>query len=286
MEIYNGKYCVYVHTNKTNGKKYVGQTCQKPKRRWDNGNGYRRCTLFYRAIKKYGWDGFEHEVIAINLTKEEANNFEKLLIDKLDTTNPSNGYNSTSGGDSPVFSEDAKQKMSESAKNRVTDEWREYIRKINTGRKLSDETKRKLSDANKGKHIGKNNNMYGKHHTEEAKRKIGESSKKENLSEERLNKYRARTGDKNPFYGKKHTEETKRKISENHDYKIGKDHHMARSIAQYDKVGNLIKTFDCIKQAAEEIGVTPSSICSCLKGRNYTCKGFIWKYYNLKGDDK
>lgn len=282
MEIYNGEYCVYVHTNKTNDKKYVGQTCQKPERRWNNGHGYKTQPYFYRAIQKYGWDGFEHEVIATHLTKDEANNFERLLIMKLDTMNPLKGYNSSSGGDSPTFSEGTKRKMSESAKKRMTDGWIEYLRKINTGRKLTDKTKKKLSDAHKGRHIGENNNMYGRHHTEEAKRKISEASKKENLSEERLEKYRARKGEKNPFYGKKHTEESKRKISENHNYKTGKDHPMSRKIIQYDKEGNFIKTFDSITQAAEEIGTTKYAIWNCLSGKNHTCKGYVWRYYNSR----
>ena len=85
MEIYNDTYCVYIHTNKINGKRYVGQTINgnNINKRWSNGLGYKTCTAFYRAIQKYGWDSFEHEIVASNLTKEEANNFEIILINKL-----------------------------------------------------------------------------------------------------------------------------------------------------------------------------------------------------------
>ena len=54
------KYCVYVHTNKANGKKYIGITCRNPEVRWRNGAGYKRHPKFYAAIQKYGWDGFTH----------------------------------------------------------------------------------------------------------------------------------------------------------------------------------------------------------------------------------
>lgn len=34
-------YCVYMHVNKLNDKKYIGITCQTPSRRWQNGYGYK-----------------------------------------------------------------------------------------------------------------------------------------------------------------------------------------------------------------------------------------------------
>lgn len=101
MEIYNGTYCVYVHINKANGKVYVGKTIHgnNPNIRWRHGNGYRTQKYFYRAIKKYLWSGFDHQIAASNLTQEEANNFERLLIKLYNARNPKYGYNCTNGGE-------------------------------------------------------------------------------------------------------------------------------------------------------------------------------------------
>lgn len=96
--IYNGTYSVYIHINKKNNKKYVGLTSRKPEQRWNNGNGYRQNAHFWSAIKKYGWDNFEHEVIASRLTKQEAENFEKLLIKQLGCYKTEFGYNNDMGG--------------------------------------------------------------------------------------------------------------------------------------------------------------------------------------------
>lgn len=90
-------WTVYVHINKENGKTYVGITSKDVEERWRNGFGYYG-QVFYSAIEKYGWDGFDHEIVASNLTQKEAENFEKILIKELDSLVHHNGYNVASGG--------------------------------------------------------------------------------------------------------------------------------------------------------------------------------------------
>lgn len=97
-EFYGGTYTVYCHINKINGKKYVGITKRPVEKRWQNGTGYNGKSFFRKAVNKYGWDNFSHEIIASNLNKQEAENFERLLIKKLDTTNDNFGYNIALGG--------------------------------------------------------------------------------------------------------------------------------------------------------------------------------------------
>lgn len=112
---------------------YVGQTCQRPKTRWRrNRRGYRPEGYFGKAINKYGWSNFEHEIVASNLTKEEADNFEILLIAKLDTTNPKKGYNLSSGGGGSfgiIRSQEYREKQSKAQK----------------GKKMSEESKQLIS---------------------------------------------------------------------------------------------------------------------------------------------
>lgn len=148
---------LYMHTNKINGKKYIGVTCQESDRRWRNGGkGYNCSRYFYAAIQKYGWDNFESVILESELTKEEAEEKEKLLIKIHNTTNREKGYNISNGGclagkhseeTRKIMSEKAKkrkvnpkaiQKMREANKNRVaTDEQRANISKALKGRKLS-----------------------------------------------------------------------------------------------------------------------------------------------------
>ena len=90
-------YKIYVHINKINGKIYIGQTKQSLNERFGyNGHGYKGCRKFYNAIKKYGWDNFQHVLLLDNLSSELANIIEEELIKKYDSIDK--GYNLTTGG--------------------------------------------------------------------------------------------------------------------------------------------------------------------------------------------
>lgn len=68
-------YSIYVHINKLNHKMYFGITKQNPKRRFRDGEGYKSCTKFYKAIQKYGWDNFEHIIIKNRYAKRMCRDF-------------------------------------------------------------------------------------------------------------------------------------------------------------------------------------------------------------------
>ena len=92
-------YSVYVHKNKANGKVYVGITSKKPEVRWGNGRNYTHNRHFMAAIKKYGWDGFDHAVIREGLTEDQAKSKEVSLISAFRATEQEFGYNMSVGGE-------------------------------------------------------------------------------------------------------------------------------------------------------------------------------------------
>ena len=122
-------------------KNYIGQTIKKPEQRWGvNGKGYMKIrkkdgnvTEFANAIKKYGWDNFNHKVLfSIKCETEEELGFwldewEKYYIWKYDSFY--NGYNSTLGGKDGIkggfqgkhHTKEWKQQQSETKKGLRTD---------------------------------------------------------------------------------------------------------------------------------------------------------------------
>lgn len=97
------KWIIYKHINKINNKVYVGQTCKyRPFQRWSGGMAYfgkGRLTPFAKAIIKYGWINFDHEILEENITSQElANEREKYWINFFHSDEKDFGYNNTEGG--------------------------------------------------------------------------------------------------------------------------------------------------------------------------------------------
>ena len=92
---------IYVVENTINGKKYVGQTVQPLKVRWQRHCRKEQsgCVALASAIAKYGADAFKVSEVAQASTKEELNSLEAQLVVALGTVAPG-GYNLRSGGGS------------------------------------------------------------------------------------------------------------------------------------------------------------------------------------------
>lgn len=138
-------YCVYKHESPS-GKVYIGMTKMIPEARWKGGWGY--CSqAFYRAIQKYGWNNFKHEIIAEGLSQEDACNKEQEMIAFYDSTNPSHGYNMTSGGEhyEPSAETREKERKAQIRYYKEHPEARERISQRQKGRKQNPQSNAKRS---------------------------------------------------------------------------------------------------------------------------------------------
>lgn len=90
-------WAVYKHVSPSN-KVYIGIS-SNVKNRWAaNGYYYHLSdTAFSRALKKYGWENFQHFILQTGLTKQEACDMEKELIAYYKAKGLS--YNITDGGE-------------------------------------------------------------------------------------------------------------------------------------------------------------------------------------------
>lgn len=89
-------FTIYRHVSPI-GRVYVGITSQDIETRWRHGDNYRNSTYFKRAIRKYGWKNFKHEILFTNVEEERAKRLEIELIRHYKGLGIS--YNLTNGGD-------------------------------------------------------------------------------------------------------------------------------------------------------------------------------------------
>lgn len=257
-----GKYKVYVHVNKINGKIYIGQTCNSLSVRAGrkSGIGYKHSTHFYNAIQKYGWDNFEHIILIDGLSLEMANIIEEELIKKYNSMDRKIGYNMMSGGKNKIRrqevtdriaeknrhpSEETRRKISIASKKRkTTPELVERIRQANLGKKRTPEQRKRISEGHKNPSV-------------ETRRKISEAGK-----------------------GRKQSERQRKLSSER--FKGNK--YRAIPIAQYELDGTFIRTWECAMDVEKEWNVKHlhGNIATCCNNKGKSAHGYMWRYY--KGD--
>ena len=238
-------YSVYIHTNRANGYKYVGITSREPKARWQGGHGYRKQAAFWNAIVKYGWDNFDHEIVASDISAEEAWEMEQELIRKYNTTDRNHGYNRSSGGEAGAKGVEKSEKSRKSSSDFMKRLWNDpdfRARKIAYTIQMNQTPEMRVMRSLSSK---------GRHHSEESREKISKAKKGHKLGE--------------------FTEEHRRRLSENHGGGAEK------------KPVVCVETgviYTCINEAAKATGITKTQIsrcCRCVAHYN-TAGGYTWQY--------
>lgn len=239
-------YSVYMHINKINQKKYIGLTKRKPELRWQNGTAYRNNSHFDAAIRKYGWDNFDHIILDENLNYEEACEKEKEYISKYCTTDNKYGYNMTLGGEGTqgyIFTEEQKQIMSDNNKGKNNPMFGR------TGNKHPMFGKR-----------GINNPNYGRHVSQETKDKISRSKRGKPWSSRQREIYML-------------------------CIKRGAESPKARPINQLSLNGDLLYKFNSLSEIRDKFGYDISNIVKVCKGKQKTAYGYKWEYSTETVDD-
>lgn len=254
-------YYLYYHKNPlTKELFYVGIGTNK--RAWDFISG--RNPHYKNYVKKYGEPIVD--IIRENLTKEEACSLEMEFITKYGRKGiEPDGIllNKSIGGEVIALG------------NKFTEEQKQKIVQAKTGQKynipegrihgskgkpkpewfMDEELKEKISKANKGKKHTKIHTNKGIPRTLETKQKISKAN-----SKPKPNGF----GDK---------------IKQVVNYKlIGEKN--SKSVIQLDVQNNVIQEFKSVKEALIFLNKSTNNSCitACLKGRQKTAFGYIWKY--------
>ena len=272
---------IYLITDTTNNMKYTGKHHYNKEGELDPN--YHGSGVIIKNIYKKRPETLKEVYLKTCYTQEELNEWEKYYIKFYNTLWP-NGYNLEEGGRGGVPSEETRKKLSEAQKGRHhSEETKQKMSEARSGEKnamfgkhLSDETKRKLREANKGKP----SNKKGIPLSEETRRKISEN-------------HCDCSGEKGPFYGKHHSEESKRKMSlakkgkpaHNKGVPMSEEQKKKLSLAKSKRViqlsltGVLIREWPSTKECGRN-GFSQGNVAACCRGEKKSHKGFRWMYYD------
>jgi group I intron endonuclease len=178
---------IYLIKNHITGKVYVGQTRYTLQHRLTQHieQAGKDNSVLHKSMKKHGVENFTIELLE-NVENNKLNEREIYWIAKYNSIIP-NGYNMTAGGGGisgyrhtsivkkriSIVSARYMREMSEEDRKARGEKISQYFR----GKPKSEEHKRNLSKSRMGKYTGTENPFYGREHTEETKRKIGDANR-------------------------------------------------------------------------------------------------------------
>lgn len=110
--------------------------------------------------------------------------------------------------------------------------------------------------------------MLGRHHTEEAKKKISNAGKRPCSKETKRKIGLANRGSNNGMHGKTISDYTKRVIIER----------FSKPVLQLDLDNNIINRFSSASEAERYLGGKGSHVGCCCLGKRKTAYGYRWKY--------
>lgn len=282
------KFYVYKHTSPS-GKSYVGISLN-PEKRWASGRGYVNNYRFARAINKYGWDAFTHEILYENLSIEEAKAIERKLIDEMNLTDFRCGYNLREGGDG-TFSEESRKKMSlsrmgnhDNKNHRPTEKQKQDISAGLKRYYLTHENPRKgktrpeMTGSNNPKSrrvaLVNENNAIIKVYSSLAEASMDTGCRVQAISN-CCHGIRATTHGKRWMFADGDDIMLPKQRRENMK---GKNNPSAKAVECFDLDDNFVERFDYAKLGAIKYNLDLSSIVKCCRGKLKTCGGMKWKY--------
>lgn len=180
---------IYKTTNIINGKFYVGQCSNDPRKKY-LGSG----KILLQAIEKYGRENFRREILQY-AAQEDLNFLEQIWIEKLRAQEL--GYNILPGGNGGWQAANAKpngmlgKKHSPDAKRKMSEQKKAYLQTANghprTGQKHTAETKQRLSELRKNVQPSNVRKLIGPDGT--TYKNITEAKEKTNLGFRRIEKF-------------------------------------------------------------------------------------------------
>lgn len=258
-------YFVYKHTNKTNGKCYIGITGRAPKRRWVNGAGYVSNEYFYSAIKKYGWDGFEHTILAEGLTLEEACAMERELIAEYNSADREYGYNLDLGGTGAG-------KRSEATVQKQRENVNRLYRETDLRQKISEGGKRRFEKEEEHEKLRKAAYMRNQ-----------DPQKYQNICEGNRNRWKREEEREKVSEGLKsyyaNNPERKEEIAKERKafFAAHPEKKTTKKVAQLDLTEEVVKIWDSLTEAAKNCGLDVRNISAVCTGKRKTAGGYIWR---------